>query len=484
MFDVSPELAESGYAWEIADAPILHNALNIADIAHALDLLDAGAISRADTQTLLGGLLHLESLPSSEVNYDPSIGEMVTCREQFLVDLVGPVAGSLRAGRTRREAVRTALRLVVRQQVLALTQDSCALIEAICARSIEHSHSLMPDYTYLQPAQASTFGHYLLSFADPVLRDANRLLSEHVHVNSSVSGSGGANGSVIIRDRMRAAHNLGFNKPIEHVRDAMWQTDPFLHVLFSATTLTLGQDRLAEDLEIFASREFGFLSLGNSSVRPSVLMPQKRNPYALSVIRGSTGILIGRLTGQLALSKAPSARSDTYIYAYGELPRSLALAGQVTRLLTSVVRDLVVHEARMKSAIEGSNTEAADAAHLLMCSCGLDYLTAHRVIRAAITHAAEDDRGISADDITWALIDGGFDPEQVEADELDEIFDPMALIQSRKSIGGAAPDTVTAMAGSLLAAALDLRTRLGTEQNNSESAESHLLIRARELVQE
>ncbi|MEN8904133.1 MAG: lyase family protein, partial [Candidatus Nanopelagicales bacterium] len=271
---------------------------------------------------------------------------------------------------------------------------------------------------------------------------------------------------------------------IEHVRDAMWQTDPFLHVLFTATTLTLGQDRLAEDLEIFASREFGFLSLGNSSVRPSVLMPQKRNPYALSVIRGSTGILIGRLTGQLALSKAPSARSDTHIYGYGELPRSLALAGQVTRLLTSVVRDLVVHEARMKAAIEGSSTEATDAAHLLMRSCGLDYLTAHRVVRVAVTHAAEGDRGISAEDITWALSEGGFDPEQVETDEFDEIFDPMTLIQSRKSIGGAAPDIVTAMAGSLLAAALDLRTRLGTEQNNSESAESHLLIRARELVQE
>ena len=433
MFDISPELAESGYAWEIADAPILHNALNLADIAHALDLFDAGAISRAEARTLLGGLLHLESLSSSEINYDPSIGEMVTCREQFLVELVGPVAGSLLTGRTRREAVRTAYRLVVRKQVLALTQDSCDLIEAICARSIEHSDSLMPDYTYLQPAQASTFGHYLLSFADPILRDANRLLAEYVHVNSSVAGSGGANGSVVIRDRIHAAHNLGFNKPIEHVRDAMWQTDPFLHVLFSATTLTLGQDRLAEDLEIFASREFGFLSLGESSVRPSVLMPQKRNPYALSVIRGSTGILIGRLTGQLALSKAPSARSDTYIYAYGELPRSLALAGQVTRLLTSVVRDLVVNEARMKSAIEGANTEAADVAHLLMRSCGLDYLTAHRVVSSALTHAAEGDRGISAEDITWALKDGGFDPKQVEAGELDEIFDPIAKVDRRCS---------------------------------------------------
>ena len=484
MFDISPELTESGYAWEIADAPILHNALNLADIAHALDLFDAGAISREETRTLLGGLLHLESLSSSEINYDPSIGEMVTCREQFLVELIGPVAGSLRAGRTRREAVRTAYRLVVRKQVLALTQDSCGLIEAICARSIEHSHSLMPDYTYLQPAQASTFGHYLLSFADPILRDANRLLAEYVHVNSSVAGSGGANGSVVIRDRVRVAHNLGFNKPIEHVRDAMWQTDPFLHVLFSATTLTLGQDRLAEDLEIFASMEFGFLSLGDSSVRPSVLMPQKRNPYALSVIRGSTGILIGRLTGQLALSKAPSARSDTYIYAYGELPRSLALAGQVTRLLTSVVRDLVVHEARMKSAIDGANTEAADVAHLLMRSCGLDYLASHRVVRTALTHAAEGDRGISAEDITWALKDGGFDPKQVETGELDEIFDPMTLIQSRKSIGGAAPDTVTSMAESLLAAALDLRTLLETEQHIIESAESHMLIRARELVQQ
>lgn len=484
MFDVSPELAESGYAWEIADAPILHNALNIADISHALDLLDAGAISRADTRTLLGGLLHLASLSSAEVNYDPSIGEMVTCREQFLVDLVGPVAGSLRAGRTRREAVRTALRLVVRQQLLSLTRDSCGLIERICVRSTEHFQTLMPDYTYLQPAQASTFGHYLLSFADPVLRDANRLLSEYVHVNSSVAGSGGANGSVVIRDRNRAARNLGFNKPIEHVRDAMWQTDPFLHVLFSATTLTLGQDRLAEDLEIFASREFGFLSLGDSSVRPSALMPQKRNPYALSVIRGSTGILIGRLTGQLALSKAPSARSDTYIYAYGELPRSLALAGQVTRLLTSVVRDLVVHEARMKSAIEGSNSEASDAAHLLMRTCRLDYLTAHRVVRAAVTHAAEGDRGICLEDIKWALTDGGFDPGQVKASEFDEIFDPMALIQSRNSIGGAAPDAVAAMTERLLMATLELRTRLDIEQNHIESAESHLLTRARELVQE
>jgi len=484
MFDVSPELAESGYAWEIADAPILHNALNIADISHALELLDAGVTSGEDTRTLLSGLLHLTSLSSAEVNYDPSIGEMVTCREQFLIDLVGPVAGSLRAGRTRREAVRTALRLVVREQLLSLTRDSCGLIEAICGRSSDYSRTLMPDYTYLQPAQASTFGHYLLSFADPILRDADRLLSEYVHVNSSVAGCGGANGSAVIRDRKRVAEDLGFGKPIEHIRDAMWQTDPFLHVLFAATTLTLGQDRLAEDLEIFASREFGFLSLGNSSVRPSVLMPQKRNPYALSVIRGSTGILIGRLTGQLALSKAPSARSDTYIYAYGELPRSLTLAGQVTRLLTSVVRDLVVHEARMKSAIEGSNIEAADVAHLLMRTCGLDYLTAHRVVGVAVAHAMDGDRGISSDDIKWALADGGFDPGQVTGDEFHEVLDPMALIYSRKSIGGAAPDSVCAMAERRLMAAIELRKRVDTEQEHIELAESRLLMRAREFVQE
>ena len=296
------ELAESGYTWEIADAPILHAALNLADLEHALELRAIGAVTEAEGATLLKGLLALHSLPAEAVGYDPSLGELVTSREAYLDGEIGDAAGFLRAGRTRREAVRTAFRIVVRRQVLDLIVDACALTTAICERSEEHARTLMPDYTYLQPAQASTFGHYLLSFADPVLRDAKRLMSEFANVNESPAGSGAANGSPLIKDRAGAADALGFARPGEHIRDAMWQTDPFAHVLFHATSLVLAEDRLAEDLEIFASREFDFVSLADNVVRPSVLMPQKRNPYALTVIRGSAGVMIGRLTGQMALA--------------------------------------------------------------------------------------------------------------------------------------------------------------------------------------
>src|SRR5207249_9805259 len=116
--------------------------------------------------------------------------------------------------------------------------------------------------------------------------------------------------------------------------------------------LLLTQDKVAEDLEIFASAEFGFVELGDSYSRPSILMPQKRNPYALTIIRGSTGVLVGRMAGQAAGLKTPSARSDNLIFQYGELPRALDLAHRVTRLTTGVVRTLGVDADRTRSTLD------------------------------------------------------------------------------------------------------------------------------------
>ena len=117
---------------------------------------------------------------------------------------------------------------------------------------------------------------------------------------------------------------------IAHTRDAMWQVDGLIAVLAIGTSLVSNQSKLAEDLEIFSSSEFDFVDLDDGYSRSSVLMPQKRNPYALSIVRGASGVLIGRLTGFLAVIKSPSARSDNLIFAYGEVPRALDLARRVT----------------------------------------------------------------------------------------------------------------------------------------------------------
>ena len=163
----------------------------------------------------------------------------------------------------------------------------------------------MADQTYLQKAQPSTFGHYLLSFAQPALRDAHRLLGRTGQINASPGGAGCVNGTRLQHDRTALARSLGFDTVISHTRDAMWRVDDLIAVLAIGTSLISNQSKLAEDLEIFSSSEFNFVDLDDSYSRSSVLMPQKRNPYALSIVRGASGVLIGRLTGS---SPSPRAR--------------------------------------------------------------------------------------------------------------------------------------------------------------------------------
>ena len=282
----------------------------------------------------------------------------------------------------------------------------------------------------------------------------------------------------MIKDRQGAADALGFSAPAEHIRDAMWQTDPFSHVLFHATSLVLGADRLAEDLEIFASREFDFVALADNVVRPSVLMPQKRNPYALTVVRGSAGIMIGRLTGQLALAKAPSARSDTFIYAYGEVPRALDLAGRVTRLLGSVIAGLTVNEARMSAALDGGRTEAADLATVVMRRCGLDYHRAHDVVAQAI--ARTQDGASVADGLAESLIDIGIDPMLITDSDMAAVLDPAALVESRDSLGGSAYASIMSMSAGRRKGADVLRGQALAERARIEGRESSVVERARQ----
>jgi argininosuccinate lyase len=434
MNDASSLLADTGHAWEMGDAHVIHRALTDVDLAHVLALLDVAAVPDEAARHLLGALLELHGQPSSAVDYSPEHGETYVARQRHLHERIGDHAGWLDLGRTRREAVRTAFRMVLREQLLDLVEGAASFASAAADLSEQHVDTLMPDYTYLQRAQATTFGHYVLSFAFPVLRDAERLLIEHDHVNLAPTGVGGASGSSIIRDRDGTARTLGFDGAILHMRDAMWQSDPLVHALAIAVTLATTQDKLAEDLEIFSSEEFGFVALADALCRPSVMMPQKRNPYALSVIRGTTGILIGRLTGQMAVHKSPSARSDGLIYTFGEVSRGLDLARQVLRLGTAVVAGLDVDRARMMSALATGGTEAADVAALLTRVGGVDYRTAHRIVRTALDTARAHPKGSGAlvvADLLAAAHQVGVRDLRVSDDDLHECVDPARSLAAR-----------------------------------------------------
>src|SRR5207342_3704060 len=338
---------------------------------------------------------------------------------------------------------RVAFRLRLRSDLADLIEAAAGLAAGIAGRAREHAATLMADQTYLQHAQPSTFGHYILSFAFPVLRAGQRLSAALAWTDASPGGAGCVNGSRLLSDRAHVAALLGFRSVAEHTRDAMWQVDGLFDMVSAAAGLVVTQSKLAEDLEIWASQEFDYVTLADGYSRASVLMPQKRNPYALSILRGTAGSLIGRLAGLLAVAKTPSARSDNLIFAYGEVPRALDLAGKVTRLMTGVVSTLRVHPERMWESLCAGFSQATDLAEYVMQSCGIDYRSAYVLVGAAVRQASR--QGLRGVDLTGAMLDEAATGTigrglGLAGRDLSEVLDPRAIVLTRTSLGGAAPE--------------------------------------------
>ena len=481
----APELIAAGFAIEIADAPFLHDGLNLADIAHVLALSERGFIPADAAGRLLKLLLEVSELPASSFPYDPQYGDAYNSRERYFVERLGNDAGWLHAGRPRREAGRIAFRIGLRRVVTGLVSDAAAFVRELAAVSDHQAETVMPDQTYLQQAQPSTFGHYILSFAYPALRDGARLLAESDWMNRSPGGAGCVNGSRLQPDRARIAGLLGFEGVIEHTRDAMWQTDGLVNLLALASSLISNLSKLAEDLEIWDSQEFDFIDLAEPYTRASVLMPQKRNPYALSIVRGAAGVLIGRLSGLLAVVKTPSARTDNLIFAYGEVPDSLDLAARVTRLMGGVVSRLEVHPERMWASLEAGFSQATDLAEFVMEECQVDYRTAYQVVGDAVRTAARN--GLRGIDLTGEMLDEAARSKigrtlGLASVNLEEVLDPRTIALGRTSPGGSAPGLVRSMASSCRADAEVLEQEAQRRREGYDEAERRLVARAQERV--
>ena len=289
----------------------------------------------------------------------------------------------------------------------------------------------------------------------------------------------------MLADRSLISDLLGFDGLIDHTRDAMWQTDSFINLLSTATSLISNQSKLAEDLEIWASQEFDYIDLAGPYTRSSVLMPQKRNPYSLTIARGAGGVLIGRLAGFLAVVKSPSARSDNLIFAYGEIPRALELSSKISALMSGVVGTMTVNADRMWAELESGFSQATDLAEFVMMTTGVDYRTAYHIVGNTVRAASSD--GLRGTDITVELL-GDISEEihgerlEVDSDELAQVLDPRNIVATRTATGGAAPDVVDEMASNYRDQAVDLVARADQRQVGFRTAERELLARAEGIV--
>lgn len=439
----APELVEAGYTLEIADAPLLHRGLTLADLAHLVALVECRALSREDVAPLAEHLLGMLDSTAAEFPYDPAYGDAYNSRERQLAQALGRAAGQLHLGRTRREAGRIAFRLALRDRFLGLHADVARFADEVSRRAVEYAATLWPDSTYLQPAQPSTFGHYLGSFAEQAVRHLDRIEAAYARADASPAGAGGVGGPRLPLDRARLAELLGFGSVGPHTRDAMWSVDVLGDAVMAAAQACASVGQLAADLEIFASPAFGYLALDNSLCRASVLMPQKRNPYALAVLRGGAGTLLGRLTGLLATGLTPSARTDNWLYAHSEVAGALELAGRLVRLGTAVAAGLYPNTERLGEQAASHFTAAADLAEELARCFGLDYRTAYNVVgRAVATATDRGDTALTAGLISEAAIEVTGQPVPVSSELVAGATNPVTAVLARDVPGGASPRRV------------------------------------------
>ncbi|HKA05343.1 MAG TPA: lyase family protein [Acidimicrobiales bacterium] len=486
MTGAARELVDVAFAYEISTAGILHDGLNLADMAHVLQQLDRGIIPRHEAVKLASVLLAADAVPATEFGYDAALGEPYNSRERVFSAALGDTAGWLHAGRPRREATRVAFRLRLRRDVCRLILGTARLARALARQAHEHRSTLFADHTYLQQAQPSTIGHYFTSFAYPLLRDADRLVGAVRWLDASPGGAGCVNGSRLGTNRTDIATSLGFAHVITNTRDAMWQVDGLVQLASAAASMACTQTSLAEDLEIWASSEFDYVDLAAGYTRASVLMPQKRNPYALSMVRGTAGLLIGHLTGLLAVQKSPSARSDSLIFAYGEVPALVDQARGMTELMAGVVETLTINERRLRNELDGGFTQATDVAEELMVRCGLDYRRAYHIAGRAVRALADD--GKSGHQLTSADIDAAAcevlgHTLSIGDDALVAVLDPGSIVATRTAIGGAAPGAIDAMVEDIERRVDELIACAEADLARFASAEAHVRTRTRQLAE-
>ena len=324
-----------------------------------------------------------------------------TANERRLTELIGPVAGKLHTGRSRNDQVATDLRLWLREELLARAQQLRTLIEVATERAASEIDLLMPGYTHLQPAQPTRWSHWLLSHAWAWQRDAQRLQDLLPRVNLLPLGNGALAGNPFPIDRDWLAQELGFSAPTPNSLDGVSDRDFVAEALFWATMTMLHVSRWAEDLIIYSSREFGFVTLADAYSTGSSLMPQKKNPDSLELLRGKAGRVFGDMSGLLMTLKGlPSTYNKDLQEDKEPLFDAMETLAGALPIAAGALATLTVNSERMNQAL-APEMLATDLAEYLVRK-GVPFRQTHHIAGAAV--ALAESEGIALTDLSLAAL--------------------------------------------------------------------------------
>ncbi|MFN5759617.1 MAG: argininosuccinate lyase, partial [Sphingomonadaceae bacterium] len=272
--------------------------------AHVAMLANQGIVSAEDAAQISAGLDQIAAdYAANGVPVDLSLEDIHMATEARLAELIGPAAGRLHTARSRNDQVATDFRLWVRDAMDAVEAGLIELQKALVARADAHADAVMPGFTHLQSAQPVTLGHHLMAWYEMIRRDRARFADARVRMNECPLGAAALAGTGFPIDRHATAAALDFDKPTDNSLDSVSDRDFALDYLMAASQCALHLSRMSEEIIIWASQPFGFVALPDQWSTGSSIMPQKRNPDAVELIRGHAGRITGCLTALMMTMK-------------------------------------------------------------------------------------------------------------------------------------------------------------------------------------
>ena len=407
--------------------------------AHAAMLAATGILSDKDAKDIREGLLTiLSEIEDGRFTFSAALEDIHMNVESRLKELIGDAAGRLHTGRSRNDQVATDFKLWVRDQLDAAESGLLALIDALLGQAEAGADWVMPGFTHLQTAQPVTWGHHMMAYVEMFGRDLGRMRDARARMNESPLGAAALAGTSFPIDREMTAEALGFDRPAANSLDAVSDRDFALEFLGAASICAMHLSRFAEELVIWSSAQFRFVTLSDRFSTGSSIMPQKKNPDAAELIRAKVARIFGANTAlmmvmkglPLAYSKDMQEDKEQVFDAADNL--MLALAA-----MEGMVRDMTANRTALAGAAGAGFSTATDLADWLVRVAGLPFRDAHHVTGSLV--ALAEKQGCDLPDLTLDQM------KSAHPDITDDVFGVLGVensVNSRMSYGGTAPEQV------------------------------------------
>ncbi|HEX4640864.1 MAG TPA: argininosuccinate lyase [Chthoniobacterales bacterium] len=409
-------------------------------LAHAKALAAAGILTKEEHEKIKAALTVIEAeIKAGDFRWERSLEDVHMNVEAALTKRIGAAGAKLHTARSRNDQVALDLRLFVKAEAAEVCARLRALQRALLNLAERFQNTVLPGYTHLQRAQPIVLGHYFLAHMEALERDHGRIIDCARRADVFPLGAGAIAGSTIVLDREAIARDLEFAKLSQNSLDAVGDRDFVAEFLFGVATIGMHLSRLSEELILWSTAEFGFITFSDAFSTGSSLMPQKKNPDMAELTRGKTGRLYGNLIAILTMLKGlPISYQRDLQEDKGPLFDSVATVKDALHTFAAMLPEITVHTGRMESAANDPNLLATDLAEYLVKK-GMPFREAHEAVGKLVARAVAAKRALN----NISLLEMQ-EVSSLFADDVLKVFDVRASLAKRTAVGAPSPENVVA----------------------------------------